>query len=332
MFALTVSAGSSTFYTSGNDGRIFQGDYENQKVDRLIYENKGYPNKVLALSIDEKYLVNGSDSSYLEIFNMTEPARPVRVAGHKQFVNDIKFLPDNSGFISVSQDKSIRFTNHITGQSKNLLSLPYELKSIDISSNGKELVGASTTGVLVLINLADYSNTVISNEGKNRILSVAFHPTKHMVAYGVEVINEQSQVVRGVVKLLDLETKKTKELGGHKAGIVDLEFSPDGLLLASAGLDKKLQMWVVDHEDDLPILMDNNNGYVWDIAFTKGSEFLIASCNNGEIRFWPTDPRYLAEKVCPKLTRNMTPEEWEIYVGNNIGYESTCKSLLIKDY
>jgi WD40 repeat protein len=146
------------------------------------------------------------------------------------------------------------------------------------------------------------------------------------------VINEQQKVVRGVVKLLDLDTRKVKELTGHKSGITDLEFSPDGLLLASAGLDRKLQMWVVDHENDLPILMDNNNGYVWDISFTKGSDYLIASCNNGEIRFWPTDPRMLAEQVCPQLKRNMTPEEWEIYVGNNIGYESTCQSLLIKDF
>ena len=77
--------------------------------------------------------------------------------------------------------------------------------------------------------------------------------------------------------------------------------------------------------------MDNNNGYVWDISFTKGSEYLIASCNDGEIRYWPTDLRMLAEKVCPKLRRDMTREEWEIYVGNNINYEATCQSFLLKD-
>jgi WD40 repeat protein len=332
MYALAVSSNSASFYTTGNDGRIFQGNYKDQKVDQMLYENKGYPNRVLALSKDEKYLVNGSDSSYMEIFNLAEPSKPLRVMGHKQLINDIKFLPNNSGFISASADRTLRFTNHITGQSKSVLTLPHDLKSIDISPDGKQLAGVSTSGNLILVNLGDYSYKEIVNEAPSRILSVVYHPSRPLLAYGVEVINEQQKVVRGVVKLLDLDTRKVKELTGHKSGITDLEFSPDGLLLASAGLDRKLQMWVVDHENDLPILMDNNNGYVWDISFTKGSDYLIASCNNGEIRFWPTDPRMLAEQVCPQLKRNMTPEEWEIYVGNNIGYESTCQSLLIKDF
>lgn len=332
MYALAVSSKSSMIYTTGNDGRIFQGDFATMKVDKLLYENKGYPNRVLALSMDEKYLVNGSDSSYVEIFSLAEPSRPIRVIGHRQLVNDIKFLPDNSGFISASADKTLRFTNHINGQGKTILTLPHDLKSIDISPDGKQLAGVSTNGNLILVNLLNYSYKELVNEAPSRILSVVFHPDRPLLAYGVEVINQQQKVVRGVVKLLDLETQKVKELTGHRAGITDLEFSPDGLLLASAGLDRKLQMWVVDHENDLPILMDNNNGYVWDISFTKGSDYLIASCNDGEIRFWPTDPRMLAEQVCPKLKRNMTPEEWEIYVGNNIGYESTCQSLLIKDF
>jgi WD40 repeat protein len=95
----------------------------------------------------------------------------------------------------------------------------------------------------------------------NRILSVAWHPNSQMIAFGVEVLNESRIPVRGVVKLLDLQTKSIKELTGHKSGIADLEFSPDGSLLASAGLDSKLQMWVVDHPEDLPIIMDNNNRF-----------------------------------------------------------------------
>jgi WD40 repeat protein len=93
-------------------------------------------------------------------------------------------------------------------------------------------------------------------------------------------------------------------------------------------------MWVVDHEDDLPIVMDDksNRGNIWKLAFTSDSNYLLASCNDGEVRVWPTDPRMLAERICPKLKRNMTQEEWDIFVANGIGYESTCQSLLISDF
>jgi len=330
MFALAVSQKGSTFYTSGNDGRIFTGDFLTRKANKIINE-KNFPNRVLALSKDEKFLVNGSDSTYVEIFNLADPGKKsLIVQGHSGFVTDIKFMPDNSGFISSSIDKTLRLTNQITGESKKILSLPFDIKSIDISSNGKLLAAASASGKLIIVDLKDFSYKEIKDEAPNRILSVAFHPSKPIVAYGLEVVGETS---KGTVKLFNINTQKVdKELSGHKAGISDLEFSPDGLLLASAGLDRKLQMWVVDHVEDLPIVMDNNNGYVWKLSFSKGSDYLIASFNDGEIRVWPTDPKMLADQVCPKLSRNMTPEEWGIYVGNSIGYETTCKNLLIKSF
>lgn len=330
MYALAISKKSNTFFTTGNDGRIFQGDYVQQSAAELVASNP-YPNRVLALSIDEQYLVNGSDSSFIQIFKIGN-SRPQLVEAHRGFVNDIKFLPDNSGFVSVASDKTVRFTNHLTGQTRLISTLPFDLKSIDISANGKTLIGSSLSGQVIQMDLSSGTYKTIVDETPSRILSVAYHPSRNLIAYGVEVVDESKRVLRGTVKLLDLDTKRLKELSGHKSGISDLEFSPDGLLLASAGLDKKLQMWVVDKEEDLPILMDNNNGNIWDIVFAKDSNFLLASCNAGEIRVWPTDTKYLAEQVCPNLKRNLTPEEWTTYVSKNLIYETTCKSLLINDF
>ncbi len=347
MYSIAVSGNSTSFYTTGSDGKIVKGDYLNPEIkSATIFENKGFPNKVLALSKDEKYLINGGDSSYVEIINLASPSKPKRVEGHTRFVTDIEFMPDNSGFITASADRTLRITNQETGVSNKVVSLPYEVKSIDISPNGKQLVGVSPSGKMILVDLSNNSYKEIWTDESslkskdstktvkvaNRILSVAWSPNSQLVAFGVEVLNENRRPVRGIVKLYNLQTKTIKELTGHKSGIADLEFSPDGALLASAGLDSKLQMWVVDHPEDLPIIMDNNNGAVWDVEFTKNSKYLIASCNNGEIRVWPTDPRMLAEAVCPQMERNMTKDEWDSYVGKDIGYESTCQSLLINKF
>ncbi len=336
MFALAVSRNGSSFYTSGNDGRIFKGDYLNLTADNLIDFNP-YANRVLALSMDEKYLVNGSDSSNIQIFHLDQPGEKPGIAkGHKGFINDLKFLPNNSGFLSVASDRTVRFTNHVTGQGKLLATLPYDIKSIDISSDGSLMAGVATSGQLILLNLKDNSIRVenLTNAvNPIRVLSVAFHPSKTILAYGTEFLDSKDSKWKGSVKLIDYITMDSlKELRGHKAGVSDLEFSPDGLLLASAGYDRKLQMWVVDHEEDLPVVMDFNSSNIWKLAFAKGSDYLLASCNNGEVRVWPTNPKMLAEQICPKLKRNMTKEEWLIYVGNNIDYESTCQSLLISNF
>jgi hypothetical protein len=81
--------------------------------------------------------------------------------------------------------------------------------------------------------------------------------------------------------------------------------------------------------------MENNTGFIWDIAFTPESKYLIAACSESEIRVWPTDPQLLAEQICPLLKRNMTQEEWKTYVageGVDIKYEPTCVGILINDY
>jgi multidrug efflux pump subunit AcrA (membrane-fusion protein) len=324
MTALAVSQKSYSFFTTGTDGRIFSGNILGNLIGPQIGSNS-FPNRAVAVSPDEQHLVVATDSSAIQIYSLLSPGRPKLIEGHKGFVNDVKFLPDNSGFISVAGDKTIRFTSHISGQGRLLAYLPFDLKSISISMDGKSLVGAANNGQVILFSLIDRSMAVLRDESPNRVLSVAFHPTQNRIAYGLEMIGANGQVQRGLVKILDLTIKRVKELSGHKAGVSDVEFSPDGSLLAGAGLDRKLQMWVVDHEEDLPIVMDNNNGNIWSIAFTSGSDYLLASCNNGEIRIWPTDPKMLADFVCPNLTRPMTQEEWGIYVGSDITVEETCE-------
>jgi WD40 repeat protein/energy-coupling factor transporter ATP-binding protein EcfA2 len=326
LFALAVSKKSETFYTSGNDGRVIIGDFLRMNSKPTPYKNTGYTNQVLALSKDEKYLAVGNDSSIVEVINLQSNEKPLQVKGHQGSITDIKFMPDNSGFVSVSSGGTLRFMKQNESKSYEMLSLPFSLKSIDISSDSRWIAAASVEGKLILINMKDYSYREIANETPNRILSVAFNPIRtNLLAYGMEVIS-QRKVVRGIVKMIDIETNKTKELSGHKAGVADLKFSPDGKLLASAGLDKKLQMWVVDHEEDLPIVMDNNNGNVWRIDFANGSDYLIGSCNNGEIRVWPTNIKMLADQLCPLLSRNITKEEWRTYIGDEkeVKYEETC--------
>jgi WD40 repeat protein len=293
---------------------------------------------VIALSKDENYIVNGSDSSFVQVYDVrsarTRPLATIR--GFKGATNSIVFLPDNSGFIVSSRGKTLSLVNHLTGEVTELVTLPYELKAISISPDGTRLAGAAWSGQLVLVNLQDKSHSVLLDDNTTRILSVKFNSSGTRIAVGLEeeFITDQGKKTRGLVKLYDLRTNETRQFTGHNSGVTDVEFSPDNKLIASSSTDKRLIMWVLDNPEDLPIVMDNNNGFIWDIAFTPGSDYLIAACSESEIRIWPTDPALLADQICPRLTRNMTQDEWKKYVGEgkDLKYEITCPRVLIKDY
>jgi hypothetical protein len=335
--SLVVSGSGSKFYASGVDGRILQGDYDKLKATPTGYSTP-YPSKVIALSKDESYLVNGSDSAFLQVYDLrTSRNKPLAVIrGLKGATNSLTFLPDNSGFIVSSSDKSLSRVNHLTGEVETFLRMPYELKTISVSRDGKLLAGGTWSGQLVLVNLENNTSTVLLDDNMTRVLSVKFSPDGTKIGFGLEeqFISDQGKKVRGLVKLHDLKTKETRQFTGHIAGVTDVEFSPDGRLIASAGLDRRLIMWVLETPEDLPIVMDNNTGFIWDISFTRESDHLVAACSESEIRVWPTAPSLLADKICPQLTRNMTQDEWKKYVGESVdlNYEITCPRLLIKDY
>ncbi len=326
MRSLAISASGSGFYISGADGRIYRGDF-----DRMTNAPTGlqtaYPSKVIALSKDERYLVNGSDSAIINIYDLKNPARSRIVKGLKGATNDIEFLPDNSGFLVAGQDKTISFVDLNSGTVEVLFKLPYEIKAVSVRKDGNVVAAASWSGQVLIIDLRKKEVSELLNEPNSRILSVKFSPGGSMLAYGLE---DKNNTKRGIVRLYDFGTQKTRQFGGHRAGVYDLEFSPDEKLLASAGSDKRLQLYVLDNPEDLPVVMENNNGFIWDIEFSKGSDYLIAACSESEIRIWPTNPALLADEICPKLTRNMTQDEWMKYVGSDIQYQETCNKVTSK--
>ncbi|MBX2963194.1 MAG: High-affnity carbon uptake protein Hat/HatR [Cyclobacteriaceae bacterium] len=329
MNSVAIAPNGNTYYAAAADGRIFTGDYVKRTSKPTPYQN-AYPNKVIAISNDGRYLVNGTDSAAVQIYDLqNESAKPLAVKNLSGATNAIVFLPDNSGFVVSKSDKSLVFVDHRTGNARTLTKSPVELKALSISQDGKNLVGASWSGQLVLMNMETNGLETLVNYEASQILSVKFSPDGKTIAYGTFEKNEK----RGLVKLYNLsQRKEQRQFTGHKAGVYDVEFSPDGKLLASAGSDRLLQMWVLDFIEDLPIKMDNNNGFIWDISFSRDSKYLIAAGHESEIRVWPTDPQLLANQICPLLARNMTEEEWSKYVGADIEYETTCVNLLIKDY
>src|SRR5262249_30275367 len=120
--------------------------------------------------------------------------------------------------------------------------------------------------------------TTLSPDGKT--LAVAYHPVS-VRALGGDLNAPH------LVGLWDMASGKYKHtLGGHRGYVLDLAFSPDGRLLATAGERESAFVWeratgkrVAALPDGLPIGASA-------LAFSRDGRFLATALPEGSIRLW----------------------------------------------
>lgn len=79
----------------------------------------------------------------------------------------------------------------------------------------------------------------------------------------------------------------------------------------------------MDDLKTLPIVFDDHDAWVTSVMFTKDDKYVVSGDKNGKIRKLPTDVKIMVEGYCGFLTRELTPNEWQNYVGTDIPYKPT---------
>jgi len=105
--------------------------------------------------------------------------------------------------------------------------------------------------------------------------------------------------------------------------------------MATAGNDRKLKIFNIKEPADLtepPVAFADNEGFVLVMQFSPDGQMIISggSGNGNNLIRRPSHVDYLVQDVCNLVSRNMTQEEWNIYVGKDIPIEKTCLKSNLK--
>jgi WD40 repeat protein len=105
----------------------------------------------------------------------------------------------------------------------------------------------------------------------------------------------------------------------------DVEFSPDGRLLAADVRDGIMPVWSVP--DGVEVARVGSGIQGWgEVAFSSDGSSLVSTDSSRFARIWKVDPTGLRAQACQTLSRNLTRAEWKEFLPNE-AYNRTCPNL-----
>ncbi|GAB4229251.1 MAG: hypothetical protein Tsb0034_00860 [Ekhidna sp.] len=321
-----------TYYTASADGSILEWRIDKPKaIPEVVYKSSNII-RSLDISTDGSLLLAAFYQTGLALIPIDNISnQDITVLEDPEPVQTAVFIPGENRYLSVTKqgDLKIKGFNQDTekvgktnlkvnelavdkndgtiyaGTAEGTLEAwekPYEIDSEEMDGIIKEMESQSYFGYELgtfAINCMD-----ISSDGTH-------------LAIGRE---------RGDVILWNLRNKNIiRVISSHQSAITDIDFSPDGKLLLTTSRDKTARLWDLSDSRKLPVILDDHEDWVYAGSFDATGTKVLTGSGDQFIRSWYIDPGEMASKICTLLSRNMTEEEWQEFVGKGVPYEKTCK-------
>ena len=209
----------------------------------------------VAISPDGEYVVTGTYDE-IQVSKLGSP-KPIHVVKHKLGrVRSLAFSPDGKQLFAGGFRKIAVLDASSWNVEKELNGHRAYVTDLSISPDGMTLATSSEDATLRLWNLSDGTSRVLFQEQEDPITGVAFSPDGSQLA--VASGDDTRPTRPGHIRLLDaLSGKVVHELTMHDRAATAVAFSPDGKLIASTGLDEKVNL----HEAETGKLVRKYDGH-----------------------------------------------------------------------
>jgi len=320
--SLIFVPGTSTLLSAGSDGKVLKWDINDlAKKSEIITENGGVIEKI-QVSSNGKYLTTIANKGGISVYDLSkEKSAPRFLTGEDANIRTMVIGPDNTSMYSTGLLPIIEYWNLETGIHTKIAEIDSRINAIAISPDGGILAGGTKDGRLIIWRVKGgvISQEVYKDAGKS-INALAFSPDGAFLTCGN---------IDGEVLLFTADTfQLVSLLTGHTARVTEVGFSPDSKTLATSSFDGKVLFWELANLTNPPIVMEDNSGFVFSLAFSPDGKYLLSSsADEPRLINRPTMASMLASQVCGLVTRNFTQDEWKTYVGNDVPYEKTCPAV-----
>lgn len=314
--------GTSTMFSTGGDGKVLKWDVNHleSSYETILENPRGQ--KSMGITNDGGWLICATDDNKILLLNTTNNVEmDQELTGHAGSVTKIAVAPNSEYFISASIDKTIRKWDLRTYESEILMEVNSRINDVDISPDSEYLVYSTKEGVVGKMEVKDSSNIEIIRESNNiSVSSLKYNHAGNWLVLGAS---------NGDLKILNAETyQEIQDLEGGRFQINDIDFVDNDQLMATASQDGTVRLWDCVDLNNQPIELTDHESWALSNTFSPDNTKLVSTSKDKDrIIIWPTKIEYLAEELNGLITRNMTREEWNIYVAEDIDYQKTIMNI-----
>ncbi len=248
----------------------------------------------------------------------TDQVTPETVAEVDFTLYTLAVSPDGR-FVAMAGDRSrIVIYDLVTErQVTELVITGTAIYSIAFTPDGSVLIAGDNLGQLSQWNTNDWSpidsSVRVSQAG---IAAIAFSSDGSRLAVGTRDLLAATVQVFNTADLTPL----TGLLSGHENWIVSMEFL-DEATLASGSHDGTVRIWSIPAGESL--VLRGHSAEVTGVA-RLNDDRLISVGDDRRLIIWNLELAEWERRACAISNRNLTPDEWQRYMGN-IPYRATCE-------
>jgi WD40 repeat protein len=194
--------------------------------------------------------------------------------------------PDEKWWVYSGPGRTIRVRDVRAGAlTRTIQGLSDDVQALKFNPDGTRLLSADESGNLKLWDFATGREVAATTLTGVSVGKIRFSRDGKRLA----VVGSIRPFATGEVRILDAESvREVWSLKGHALAVLDADFTPDGLRLATCSFDQTVRIW--DLGTGQEILKWNEPGRCLSVRFISGGRRLIGATSDRRIRVWDATP------------------------------------------